>query len=266
VQAVLHGGLQTCGAHTEQRLKQDMHRIFKQGTVWVGALAMGGVLSSCHWVGMESRLAERAGGESDEVRIVSSDCPENTVVEHTTAGGKKIYVQRCRVVTERKTGALFVFGGINKKHFSVGGGKPTGATTTTERHVVIGYRDLALCGIEAPPAEQQHELGTRTMLWDDWKAECDKRNDPSLAIVSSVNLPVSFEGGNDFAAWEIFNSQKKEPTAMDRYVMKPLASVADVPMTVLGSVCYMPYYNVKAWIKGKPAEDGKPTEPAQPAE
>ena len=73
-------------------------------------------------------------------------------------------------------------------------------------------------------------------------------------------------GENDFAAWEVFRSQKKEPSALDRYVMKPLASVADVPMTVLGSVCYLPYYNVKTWIKGKPAEDGKPTESGTPAE
>ena len=212
---------------------------------------------------MESRLAERAGGESDETRIVSSDCPENAIVEHTTAGGKKIYVQRCRVVTERKTGALFVFGGINKKHFSVGGGKTTGATTTTERHVVIGYRDLVLSGITPPPEEQQHELGQRTMLWDDWKAECDKRNDPSLAIVSSISLPISYEGENDFAAWEVYNSGKKAPSAMDRYVMKPLASLADVPMTVLGSVCYLPYYNVKTWIKGEKKDELQPA--AQPA-
>lgn len=247
-------------------MKKDMHGVFNKGTVWAGGIAVAAVLSSCHWAGMESRLAARAGGESDEMRLVSSECPENVVVEHTLACGKKIYVQRCRVVTERKTGALFVFGGINKKHFSVGGGSSTGATTTTERHVVIGYRDLALCGIEAPPAEQQHELGMRTMLWDDWKAECDRRNDPSLSIASSTNLTVSFDGENDFAAWEVFRSQKKEPSALDRYVMKPLASVADVPMTVLGSVCYLPYYNVKTWIKGKPAEDGKPTESGTPAE
>lgn len=234
-----------------------MRFIVRNGVVGVCAVAAA-MLSSCRWAGMESRLADRVGGTSDEMRIVSSECPDNCIVEHTLANGKKIYVQRCRVVAERKSGALFVFGGISDKHFSLGKGGESGVSTTVEKSVVIGYRDLVLSGLAAPPAEQQHELGKQTMLWEEWQAECAKRNDPSLRIVSSTSIPVSAVDENDFAAWEVFKTRKPQQSSLSRYVYVPLAKVVDVPMTVLGSACYLPYYNVKTWINGEDKDRVQP--------
>jgi hypothetical protein len=46
----------------------------------------------------------------------------------------------------------------------------------------------------------------------------------------------------------VYQDAKAEAADSGNYILTPLATVADVPLTVLGTLCYMPYYNVKYWI------------------
>ena len=95
-------------------------------------------LCSCQWAMMESRLADRVDGTSDEFKITGSETLLGGVVEYTASNGKKFYVQRCRVKSERKPGPLFVFGEIDKEHFTWGNKAEAQPLPDVERYVVIG--------------------------------------------------------------------------------------------------------------------------------
>ena len=198
---------------------------------------------------MESRLADRVDGTSDEFKITGSETLLGGVVEYTAANGKKFYVQRCRVKSERKPGPLFVFGEIEKTHFTWGNKAAARPLPDVERYVVIGYDDLVFSGITPPAAEFRHPLGEKTMLWREWESQVDVAQEPGLQMVSSIVLPISPGSDNDHAAWAVYQDAKSEVTSSKNYLLTPLAAVADVPLTILGTACYLPYYNVKYWIK-----------------
>lgn len=206
-------------------------------------------LCSCQWAMMESRIADRVNGASDEYRITGSESLMGGIVEYTAANGKKFYVQRYRVKSERKPGPMFVFGEIDKKHFTWGNNAPAKALPTVERFVVVGYNDLVFNGITPPAAEFRHPLGEKTMLWREWEDKVEALQDPGMQLVSSTVLPIAPGSENDQAAWEVYQDAKSEVAPGRRYVWAPLAEVADVPLTLLGTMCYMPYYNVKHWVK-----------------
>lgn len=206
-------------------------------------------LCSCQWAMMESRLADRVDGTSDEFKITGSETLLGGVVEYTAANGKKFYVQRCRVKSERKPGPLFVFGEIEKTHFTWGNKAAARPLPDVERYVVIGYDDLVFSGITPPAAEFRHPLGEKTMLWREWESQVDVAQEPGLQMVSSIVLPISPGSDNDHAAWAVYQDAKSEVTSSKNYLLTPLAAVADVPLTILGTACYLPYYNVKYWIK-----------------
>ena len=210
--------------------------------------AAAAVLSSCQWAGMESRLADRVSGESDEYKITGSESLLGGIMEYTAANGKKFYVHRCRVNSERKPGPLFVFGEIDKKHFTWGNSAPAVPLPPVERYVVVGYDDLVFSGITPPAAEYRHPLGEKTILWRDWEAQADAADDPGLQLLSSTVLPIAADSDNDHAAWAVYQDAKSEVSATDRYLLAPLAAVADIPLTILGTIGYLPYYNVKHWI------------------
>ena len=194
-------------------------------------------------------MADRVDGTSDEFKITGSETLLGGVVEYTAANGKKFYVQRCRVKSERKPGPLFVFGEIEKTHFTWGNKAAARPLPDVERYVVIGYDDLVFSGITPPAAEFRHPLGEKTMLWREWESQVDVAQEPGLQMVSSIVLPISPGSDNDHAAWAVYQDAKSEVTSSKNYLLTPLAAVADVPLTILGTACYLPYYNVKYWIK-----------------
>lgn len=212
------------------------------------AVAASVVLSSCQWAMMESRIADRVNGSSDEYKIINTENLLGGVLEYTTLSGKKIYVHRCRVHSERKPGALFVFGEIDKKHLTLGNAATVERLNPVERYVVIGYDDLVFNGITPPPAEQRHPLGEKTMLWREWEDKAQAAQDPGLQLVSNTVLPIPPETDNDHVAWEVYQDAKSEVEPTKRYLLAPLAAVADVPLTILGTLVYLPYYNVKTWL------------------
>ena len=205
------------------------------------------MLNSCQWVLMESRIAERVSGESDQQRIINSQATRGSITECTTANGKKFYVQRYLVKTESKRGPLFVFGEIDREHFAWGGKGQYRADLPVERHVVIGYDDLIFCGITPPPASQRHPLGTVTMQWTEWQEKIAALKDPGLRIVSGTPLPEVSGADNDYAAACVAKSVKREIGVTSRFVLTPLAELADIPLTILGTAIYFPCYNVKYW-------------------
>ncbi|MBQ4593710.1 MAG: hypothetical protein IJA81_03690 [Akkermansia sp.] len=212
--------------------------------------AAAAVLSSCQWAMMESRLADRVDGSSDEYKITGSESLLGGIVEYTAANGKKFYVHRCRVSSERKPGPLFVFGEIDKKHFTVGNHTAMAqALPPVERFVVVGYDDLVFSGITPPAAEYRHPLGEKTMLWRDWETQVELAQDPGLQLVNSQVLPIAPGSDNDHAAWAVYQDAKEEVTPTKCYLLTPLAAVADVPLTILGTLGYLPYYNIKHWIQ-----------------
>ena len=206
------------------------------------------LLSSCQWAMMESRLADRVDGSSDEYKITGSESLLGGIAEYTAANGKKFYVHRCRVDSERKPGPLFVFGEIDKKHFTWGNNAASEALAPVERYVVVGYDDLVFSGITPPAAEYRHPLGEKTILWREWESLVEAAHDPGLQLVSSTVLPIAADSDNDHAAWAVYQDAKSEVTPAKRYLLAPLAAVADVPLTILGTIGYLPYYNVKHWI------------------
>lgn len=206
-------------------------------------------LSSCQWAIMESRIADRVDGTSDEYKITGSESLLGGILEYTAANGKKFYVHRCRVNSERKPGALFVFGEIEKEHFSWCDGTAATPLHPVERYVVVGYDDLVFSGITPPTAEFRHPLGEKTILWREWETKVESLNDPGLQLVSSQVLPIAPGSDNDHAAWAVYQDAKEEVTPTKRYLLAPLAEVADVPLTILGTLGYLPYYNVKCWVK-----------------
>lgn len=208
-------------------------------------------LSSCQWAVMESRIADRVDGSSDEYKITGSESLLGGIMEYTAANGKKFYVHRCRVTSERKPGPLFVFGEIDKKHFTLGNNAVAEPLPAVERFVVVGYDDLVFSGITPPAAEYRHPLGEKTILWREWENSVAVANDPGLQLVSSTVLPIAAGSDNDHAAWAVYQDAKGEVTPSKRYFLAPLAALADIPLTILGTVCYFPYYNVKYWINGK---------------
>ncbi len=206
------------------------------------------LLSSCQWAMMESRLADRVDGSSDEYKITGSESLLGGIVEYTAANGKKFYVHRCRVDSERKPGPVFVFGEIDKKHFTWGNNAVSEALAPVERYVVVGYDDLVFSGITPPAAEYRHPLGEKTILWREWESLVETAHDPGLQLVSSTVLPIAADSDNDHAAWAVYQDAKSEVTPTKRYLLAPLAAVADVPLTILGTIGYLPYYNIKHWI------------------
>ena len=205
-------------------------------------------LSSCQWAMMESRLADRVSGASDEYKIVGSENLLGGIAEYTAANGKKFYVHRCRIHTERKPGALFVFGEIDKKHFAWGDKAPSTKQAPTERYVLLGYDDMVFSGITPPPVELRHPMGETTTLWREWSEQVNTAKEPGLNFVSSTILPIEAGNDNDYSVSAVFDDVRTYPTATRRYVLAPLAAVADVPLTILGTTLYMPYYNVKTWL------------------
>ena len=213
-------------------------------------VAAAGILSSCQWALMESRLVDRVTGKSDEQRIVDAKVSLGGVIEYTAANGKKFYIQRCRVSAERKIGPLFVFGEIDKVHFTMGGNGTNIPLNPVESLVVIGYDDLVFSGITPPAPEYRHPMGETTRLWEEWEAEAASLKDPGLRLVASTVLPVSADGDNDYVAACISKSMARPVGAASRYLLAPLAAVADVPLTIMGTAVYFPYYNVKYWFTG----------------
>lgn len=198
---------------------------------------------------MESRLADRVDGTSDEYKITGSQSLLGGIMEYTAANGKKFYVHRCRVSSERKPGPIFVFGGIDEKHFTVGNNAAAVTLPAVERFVVVGYDDLVFSGITPPAAQYRHPLGEKTMLWREWEDKVAATGDSGLQLVGSQVLPIAPGSDNDHAAWAVYQDAKSEVSPTKRYALAPLAAVADVPLTILGTLGYLPYYNVKCWVK-----------------
>lgn len=213
----------------------------------IGALLLGG-LTSCHWATMESRLAARVDGSSNEYKILATQCPAGGITEYTTASGKKIYVQQSRVYAESASGALLAFGSVEETHFTVGKGTRAKRMDPIERYVVIGYHDLVYSGITPPEPQYRHPLGEKTMLWRHWEGAVQASADPGMQLVSAKILPVAPGVENDPVAWEVFNDARPEPSAATKYLYAPVVSMVDVPLSILGSVIYLPYYNISQWI------------------
>ena len=218
----------------------------------INLLAMGVVLlsglTSCHWATMESRLAERVDGSSNEYKILATQCPMGGITEYTTTSGKKIYVQQSRVYAESVAGALFAFGSVEDTHFTVGKGTAAKRMDPIERYVVIGYNDLVYSGVTPPAPEYRHPMGEKTMLWRKWEEAVQASADPGLQLATARVIPVAPGTENDPVAWEVFNDARPEPRAVTKYFYAPAASLADVPLSILGSAIYLPYYNLSRWI------------------